>query len=90
MSTTLTKNLTKCPKVIVRAFGGEPVLMLAIGSNRQRIQVAKRIGPARLSLPSRIVYHYDDDLLKKLRSAFEAGDAAKLNLLWGQAQTFGA
>lgn len=84
-------NHTPC---IVRAFRGKPLRRIVVGAHNGIAYILK---PSFVELPSRDrrsgvgfplndVFRYDDALMDKLSSSFEAGDEDALNELWDSAQ----
>jgi hypothetical protein len=88
MSTAKTENPTDCQNVLVRAFGAEPVEMIAATWGRGRVKVARKLGAPSISLPLRMVFRPDDSLMKKLRAAFESRNQQELDALWSEAEGF--
>lgn len=81
--------------MIVRAFGGEPLERVAIGTQDRgvlicrpdRIEAVERGESEPVCFPSDLVFAASPDLFAALRSAYAAGDKDRLEALWHQAQT---
>lgn len=90
MSRQKTICRTNYPKVLVRAFRGEPAEMVAVSANGDRVSVARAAGGPAISLPAKIVRRFDEALYSRLCAAFKATDERLLSALWDQAKGIGA
>lgn len=75
--------------VIVRAYGDEPVRLLAVGEepvNKRHtaVLVAKTPAGRAIGFPSDMVYPFDANWYARLRRAYESGDRRALLSTWTQ------
>lgn len=91
MSISTTDNYrrspTKSPKVLVRAFGDEPVPLRAVGAHGGVVEVAGK-GGARIGVPLTKVFQFSEGVFSSLSAAYRAGGQAELQSLWSQAKPF--
>lgn len=77
-----------CPesikKVIVRAWGDEPVVMFLHHVENNRCYVGKENSDKVIGLPAEQVYLYDGTGFCQLREAFECGDKSRLESTYSQ------
>lgn len=78
---------TKSPKVLVRAYGGEPVPLRAIKTRGGVVEVAGK-GGARIGIPLAEVFQFSEDVFSSLSAAYQDGGQAQLQALWSQATPF--
>lgn len=74
-------------RVIVRAYGEEPVTLIAffvkrIGKHRLGIVVGRAREAAHICLPPEDVFRYDAETFKSLRGAYDADDMTALRWHW--------
>lgn len=78
---------TKSPKVLVRAYGDQPVPFRAVGAHGSVVEVAGK-GGARIGIPLTEVFQFNDDTFSSLFAAYQDGGQADLQALWSQATLF--
>lgn len=71
--------------VIVRAYGDEPVRLIAIEKRGRTVLVARTVSGATVGFPSENVYSFEAQRYRDLRIAFETGDRDALLSLWREA-----
>jgi hypothetical protein len=74
---------------MVRAFGDEPVKLLANPVNAKVVEVASLDGEVTCGFAPAFVYEYDERAYRALVAAYERGDAGSLRSLWSAASHFG-
>src|SRR6266508_682708 len=76
------------PRVIVRAFGDEPVILTAhrLDSQLNRVFVGVPDATNPLSLPIEDVFDYDQGLFTKLTKAFDERNSAALTQIYNNAR----
>lgn len=76
--------------VIVRGYGGEPVVLTAHRVNEKSgyVYVAKPWAKRTTGFPLSDVFEYDDWCFTKLKRAYDAGDQVKLSSLYKDAVPF--
>jgi hypothetical protein len=72
------------PRVIVRSFGDEPVVLYAHGLqvDKKRVLVGKANAKRPISLPFTDVFDFDDGHFRELSEAFRARDRVRLGELY--------
>jgi hypothetical protein len=78
----------ECPKVIVRAFGSEPIAMNGVLTERGVVEVLSPDGQACIGFAVDSVFRWDPDLFQRLRDAYEQGDRRQLYKVWRHARRF--
>ena|SRR5882672_242609 len=75
-----------CPrnkiKVIVRAWGDEPITLFMHSIDNNRVYVGQEHSDAVIGLPSEQVFLFDEHWFSTLRSAFESGDRGNLESMY--------
>lgn len=71
--------------VLARAYGDEPVPVVALGSGPGFIEIARLNATESISYPRAYVYDFDDALFSDLSSAHRDGDGGRLAALWRSA-----
>jgi hypothetical protein len=76
------------PLVIVRAWGGEPVVLRAHGvdAEKRRVLVGSDNATRPISLPQGDVFAYDEKIFDQLTAAHAAGDDDRLTVLYESAE----
>lgn len=87
-STNLCPNVTYHVKVLVRAYGDEPVVLKAVDGNAKTIEVVGEDESISLSYPAGYVYEFETDLFEKLNSAYRNQDHLYLQKLWKDAKQY--
>ena len=90
MSIRQTKNPTNCPKVIVKAYGGEPIGMFVVGAIGERLRVARAQGGESIPMPAASVRRFEEGLYAQLADAYAKDDKPLLAQLWAQTEPFSA
>ena len=77
--------------VLVRAFGGEPLIRRVVGVRSSAVIVSNPVvtDGSSMGFPSRDVFEMDARLAERLRSAYKSGSAA-LSGLWDSAVPYAA
>lgn len=75
-------------KVIVRAYGDEPVRLKAIAVRAGRVEVARTDESKSMLYWSALVYRFTPDLFEQLRDAYNAKDTVALRALWQKAEHY--
>ena len=75
-------------RVIVRAFGDEPVPLWLSKVVGDRVVVANSEESTTLSLPARSVFEFNATLLDALRAAFKSRDVKRLAHLWASGSSY--
>lgn len=83
-----TVQETNRPTVLVRAFGGEPVALVAVGRLGRAIEVTGSRRSSTIGFPADDVLQFDESLQARLRSAFDADDHDRLRRLWCEAKLY--
>ena len=65
-------NRTKGPKVLVRAYGGEPVPLRAVKAHGGVVEVMGK-GGARIGIPLAEVFQINEEVFSSLFAAYQAG-----------------
>ncbi len=73
---------SKFPKVIVRSWGNEPVLLVAYGTEKYRVIVGSDQSRHHISLPMGEVFTFDEKVYSDLRSAYDTGDRERLSEIY--------
>lgn len=90
MSTTQTeKNRSDVSDVIARSLSSEPVVLHVVSMSAGRVEVTRDNPRFSIRLPEEDVYRFDQRMLSELKDAYAAGDRARLDRLWGQAERLG-
>lgn len=89
MSTGKSTVFPDRPRVIARAYRGEPVQVRALRRRGDLIEVYGSKEDVTLPLPREALYHYDESLYGALCDAFVSGDKKRLADLWAKASRFG-
>ena len=76
--------MSTLPRVIVRAYGDEPVPLWVSKVTGNRVVVTNAKESTTLSLPARSVFEFDESRLVELRAAFDKRDADHLAILWDE------
>jgi hypothetical protein len=75
--------------VIVRAFGDEPVRLIAVSIHPDSIEVANPNDRAQsIGFRPDYVYKFEDGLFNQLKAAYQLKQTDKLTVLWGKAMPF--
>jgi hypothetical protein len=84
----MRKNLEDAPLAIVRAWGGEPVVLRVHGSEpaKRRFLVGSDSAEKPISLPESDVFAYDPTIMEQLEAAYASGDSALLSSLYEEAK----
>ena len=72
--------------VVVRAYGDEPVELLAVGERPGYVEVTRQGTGVSIGFPVAYVYEYSAQLVADLRDAYAAGDHDRLHRLWSVAR----
>ena len=80
-------SVTDHVKVLVRAFGDEPVILYAIRGDSKKIEVG-RDEKCTLSSPSQYVYEYDPDLFDRLDKYYREHKTVHVQELWKTAKHY--
>lgn len=83
-----TKSQTKVCLVLVRAFGGEPVVLEIRSIGPKTAILARSGGKAVIGIPVSDIYTLDDVLFLGLQDAHGRGDVDALRRLWATAKPF--
>jgi hypothetical protein len=89
MSTIKRGVIAQKPRVIVKAFRSEPVLLKAKSFQDDLIEVYGNKDDKTITLPDLSVFKFSESLFRNLRAAYESGDQDELARLWGSAEMFG-
>jgi hypothetical protein len=83
---SIRKTKKDLPKVIVRAWGNEPVILAAhaLDSQKNRVLVARPDAAKPISLPIAEVFDYQEDRFTALRNAYTSGDSKRLEALYAE------
>jgi hypothetical protein len=76
------KSGSDWPRVMVRAWGDEPVALYLYRIENTRCYVGSENCTRPIGLPNDQVFHFDVDRFSTLRAAFKRGDARKLRRSW--------
>jgi hypothetical protein len=87
---TLIKGLSRVNEVgtdavIVRAYGDEPVKLIAVSREAGAVLVTGIGGGKSIGFPSRDVYHFAADVYAALLDAYDSGDRQALLSRWQEA-----
>jgi hypothetical protein len=74
------------PRVIVRAWGDEPVSMFLHAIANKRLYVGQQNSDTAIGLPFGQVFLFDEVEFSIARAAFDAGDTRKLTSIYEQLQ----
>lgn len=77
-----------CVKILVQAYGYEPVVLCAGESNSDSVEVYREDVGVSLNYPRHYVYDFDARLFEQLRSAFEESQQERLLELWKSAKRY--
>lgn len=88
MSSSLARLFRNRPRVIVKAFRGEPVLVSALADLGDVVEVFGKKEDVTICLPRTSLYKFEESVFRELRSAYEVGDKKKLEDLWAVALVF--
>jgi len=79
----------KADSVIVRAFGNEPVRLVAVGTGAGWVEVANAADRTKtVGFPAESVYRFDGELFDQLKEAYEGQQTELLAVLWKRATPF--
>ena len=76
--------MSTLPRVIVRAYGDEPVPLFVSKVTGNRVVVTNAEESTTLSLPARSVFEFDEARLVELLAAFDKRDTDHLSILWDE------
>ncbi len=82
MSSVKSKNP---PDVLVRAFGNEPLRLLAVAAHGHLVAVVGRDPNNPVYFPAVDVFTFNAKLFARLRAAFESKAVGDLAALWSKA-----
>lgn len=72
--------------VIVRAYGNEPVQLIAYSADRAHVVVAGGDRAKAIGFRIANVFEFEEELFADLSSAYSSGDASALTALWSRAR----
>ena len=75
-------------RVIVRAYGDEPVLLWVLKKNGDRVMVTNQEKTTTLSFPARSVFTFNDETLKRLKKAYKDNNLDQLSKIWDSVEAF--
>ena len=84
----LCPNVKKHIKVIVRAYGDEPVQLQARKGDENAIEVVGNEPDKSISFPSQYVYQFNPELFNRLKVAFNGNNQKHLTMLWKEAKQY--
>jgi hypothetical protein len=76
------KKFISLQPVVIKGFKGEPVYLRAINSENNFVTVAGKSGKTQMTLKSKYVFHYDENVYKRLKNVYEMNDKEGLEKLW--------
>lgn len=86
VSTSAGEKKTEANRVMVRAFGGEPVALVAVAVRPGSVEVANPADREKtIGFSPDAVYRFDEKLFGQLKAAHDRRDGSKLAALWGRA-----
>lgn len=77
-----TDHLIEYPKVLVRAYGEEPVSLWAVRATRTIVQVVGEKGSTPIGFPADRVYEFNDETFARLKRLYENGGVEQLAEAW--------
>ncbi len=85
------KIISDSLRVIVKAFLGEPVALIAVAVHDECIEVANPADRTKtVGFPHGSVFEFDAGFFAKLKTAYERRQESELASLWGKAITYRA
>ena len=88
MSSVQVEEKTKCQKVLVQAFGGEPVAMYAVATQGDLVDVSRNSGAEYLPVKREFVREDNARRARMMSEAYNNGEKDVLRSLWAEAKPF--
>lgn len=88
MSIATTNELGRISTVIGRAYGDEPIKLVAISDWGAAVEVRREGDRDSIGFKKSAVYRFDQALFENLCAAFQSKDKGALASLWSHAEHF--